>query len=413
MTRLIEVSVIKESLIEFTQDIVRIPSFTGEEGRIAKVIYNKLCEIGVDDCWIDEIGNVVGVIKGEGDGPNILLNSHMDVVPPGELAEWKYDPFCATISGEGEIFGRGTADMKGGLAALIYSMKIIIDYVNQRAKLPGNLIFSSVVHEEAAEMFGMEYLCTHSLPKKGLNFDVCLLGEPTGGKLNLGHRGKVEFVLNTYGKSVHSSRPWQGINAIEKMLPILEYIFWKISPTLPTHPLLGKCSITVTNILSKPGALSIIPDVCEISIDRRYLPNESIEDLLAEFYVIINMLENEDPEFRATVNERIFLEKSYTGYTKKVKKHHPVWIIDKDDYFVKRAINSLRRIGQDVNCGYFTGGVDGAYTAGVMKIPTIGFSWADESLAHSSNEFTTIDTLVKDTEGYAAIISDLFGLDLV
>ena len=116
------VEILRDDLVEFTQQIVRIPSITGEEGEIAKVILTKLREFGLDETWIDGIGNVVCVLRGQDDGPNILLNGHLDVVPAGRLENWLFDPFAAEIDNEGNIRGRGTADMKGGLAALVFTI---------------------------------------------------------------------------------------------------------------------------------------------------------------------------------------------------------------------------------------------------------------------------------------------------
>jgi acetylornithine deacetylase/succinyl-diaminopimelate desuccinylase-like protein len=79
----------RDDLIKFTQEIVRIPSVTGSEGEVAKAVLAKLQEIGVDEAWIDGIGNVVGVLRGQGRGPNIMLNSHLDIVPAGRVENWK------------------------------------------------------------------------------------------------------------------------------------------------------------------------------------------------------------------------------------------------------------------------------------------------------------------------------------
>jgi acetylornithine deacetylase/succinyl-diaminopimelate desuccinylase-like protein len=102
------------SLKKFTQEIIKIPSFTGQEGELAKVILKKLEEFDLDDAFIDGIGNVVGVIRGQENGVNILLNGHLDVVPAGNINNWHpYDPFSAEIDDNGNIHGRGAADLKG------------------------------------------------------------------------------------------------------------------------------------------------------------------------------------------------------------------------------------------------------------------------------------------------------------
>ena len=275
-------------------------------------------------------------------------------------------------------------------------MKLVKNITDQGFQLPGNVIFSAVVCEEAAEMFGMEYLCKETLPKKQLVFDVCYLAEPTTGNVNLGHRGKIEIVVKTQGRTAHSSRPWQGINALQKMVPVLEEIFSKMGPRLPIHPELGQCSITVTNIVSRPGGLSIVPDECEISVDRRYAPEETTDGILTVFKELFTEIKKSDPDFEGSAKVRDSIASAYTGYTKRVQKHHPVWILRKDHPFVQKTCQALRRIGRQANLGYFTGGVDGAMTAGLMGIPTIGYSGADEKLAHTPEEHLPIATLIQD-----------------
>ncbi|MBM4431241.1 MAG: M20/M25/M40 family metallo-hydrolase, partial [Chloroflexi bacterium] len=273
------VEAIRDDLIQFTQELIRTPALTNQEGDAAKLVLAKCQEIGLDEAWVDGSGNVIGVLRGGNTGPHILLNGHLDTVPPGIMENWKHDPYGADIE-KGVLFGRGVTDMLAGSSGALYALKIMKDLRDKKGvKLPGNIIFSDVMNEENATCFGAEYLMTKTLPEKGLKVDLCLLGEPTNGRLHLGHRGKVELVLITRGETAHSSTPWRGINAVQKMLPVLQDIFNRQPEELKkrTYPKLGFSSITVTNILARPGALSIVPDECEISIDRRYVPGETLQ----------------------------------------------------------------------------------------------------------------------------------------
>ena len=308
------IKTIQKELIEFTQEMIKIPSFTGAEGKLATIIFRKLKEVGIDNAFIDGIGNVVAVIKGPENGLNILLNGHLDVVPVGNILKWHpYDPFGGEIDPQGNIHGRGAADLKGGLSVQLFLMKLLKLLQDRGVPFKGNLIFSAVVHEEAAQMFGMEYLLKKTLPDNGLCCDIAILCEPTGLDLVLGQRGKVEIVVKTKGHTAHSSIPHAGINALEKMMPILDYIFKKMNSNMGKHPLLGDSSVTVTNLVCKPGALSMIPDECEISIDRRYVPGETVETLLEIFEHLFAEIKEEDPQFEASVCARKSIEKSYTG----------------------------------------------------------------------------------------------------
>jgi acetylornithine deacetylase/succinyl-diaminopimelate desuccinylase-like protein len=278
--------------------------------------------------------------------------------------------------------------------------------------LPGDVIFSSVVYEEAAECFGMEYLCEKTLPDSGLSFDVCYLAEPSHGVVTLGHRGKVEIVVTTRGETAHSSTPWAGVNALQLIVPVLDNIFNVMPQMLGTHPELGKASITVTNLICRPGGLSIIPDEAEISIDRRYLPGETLDSILQEFEALFVEIKKTTPRFDATVKVRTFHEKSYTGYEKDVQKHHAVWVTDKDLPFVQKTIKALQELGQPGETGYWKFGTDGSYSAGIKGIPTIGYQWGEESLAHTPIEHISIQQLVDTTEGFTGIVCGLFEIDL-
>jgi len=391
----------------FTQELVRTPSLPGDEGKVADLVLEQLRGDGVDECWLDEMGNVIGVLRGQGTGPNVLLNGHMDVVPPGRLENWKHAPFAAEIDSTGTLHGRGSADMKGGLASLVFALRGMKTLRDRGLELTGNIIFAAVVHEESAGMLGMQHLCMTTLPARQLGFDVCYLAEPTNGQINLGHRGKVEIVVQTTGRTAHSSSPWKGVNAIEKMVPVLEAVFGGLGKDMPSDPELGSSTITVTNLVCEPGALSIIPDSCEISVDRRYLPGESVEEILAGFGAVFDRLRARDPDFAASASVRTTLERSYTGLEREVQKRRPAWIVSRDNTFVRETRSALKDIGHKAEVGHFMGGVDGALTAGVLGIPTIGYSGADESLAHTEEEHTTVETLVSDMEAYIAILTRL------
>jgi putative selenium metabolism hydrolase len=402
----------RDEIVELTQQLIRIRSFTGDERELAELILSRLREFEVDEAFIDGIGNVIGVIYGNVAGPSILLNGHLDVVPEGNRANWKgYDPFGGEIDDSGNIHGRGASDLKGGLAVQLCAMKLVQALKKKGLPLKGQLIFSAVVHEEAAEMFGMEYLCLKTLPEKQLNVDLVFLCEPTGLNVVLGQRGKVELVVKTMGRTAHSSRPEAGINALEKMIPVLKFIFNDMSHGFKTHELLGTCSVTVTNLVCRPGTLSIIPDECEISIDRRYMPGQDVDDLVQEFKDLFAEIQKRDPQFQASVYPRTFVERSYTGYEKEVRKYHPPWITDVAHPFVQKTLKALKSVGQQPKIDYWKFGTDGSMTAGLMGIPTIGYSGTEERYAHTPDEIVNIDMMMKSLEGYCAIIKELLGLN--
>ena len=108
----------RDALIDFTQRLVTTPSLSGEEGNVAAIISAELEQLGYDDIWTDEVGNIIGKING-GSGPTIMLNGHMDIVDPGPSEGWPHPAYSGQIV-DGHLWGRGSVDMKGPVAAMIY-----------------------------------------------------------------------------------------------------------------------------------------------------------------------------------------------------------------------------------------------------------------------------------------------------
>lgn len=402
----------RQDVVDFTQRLIQTASHTYEEENVARLVLAELNKLGIDEAWIDRSGNVVGYVEGMGSGPHVMLNTHLDTVPPGDLDNWEHDPYGGEIE-DGKIFGRGAVDIKGGTAATMYATKILQDLRDTEAiSLPGDIIFCAVMDEENATCFGADYLMKTTLPEAGLEVDVTFLAEPTNGLVKLGHRGKVELVVTTKGETAHSSTPWEGINAIEKMVPVLQDIFDRQQDDLRkrTHPKLGFSSTTVTNILAKPGALSIVPDACEISIDRRYVPGETLDTIMGELEELFEEYAGKDPTFKAEVHPRTFHEVSWTGYERDCLKHHDVWVTEPDNPFVVKTIEGLKAVGQPADTGYWSFGTDGSAIAGRMGIPCIGFCWGKEEQAHRYDEHITIAELIDTTEGYAAMLCSLFDI---
>ena len=393
---------------DFLKQIIAIPSYTGNEKNLAEFIKKSFMDNNISECFIDGCGNIIAVLRGNGKGPDILLNGHLDTVPAGNIEEWfPYDPFKAIIDDENNLYGRGACDMKGGLAVLFFVMLHYRNLMDQGLRLPGDLIFSAVVHEEAAEMLGMEYLIEKTLPENNLRCDVVFFAEPTDGELAIGQRGKIELVIKTSGKTAHSSNPKEGINALQKMLPVMDYIFEKMPASMKSHPLFGEGTVTITDCRVLPGSLSVIPDECEISVDRRYMPDESIESLIEEFRELFLAIQKEDTDFKAEIAPRFFDETSYTGYKKRVKKYHPPWIMDSNNRFVKKSLQALNRIGQKPSLKYWKSGCDGSYSCGIHGIPAIGYSWGNEKLVHKPKESVNINQMIMTLEGYIEIIREL------
>ena len=398
----------KNDYVDFLKKLIAIRSVTGNEKEAAEFLKTFFTENSFDECFIDGCGNIVAVLKGKGEGPSVMLNGHLDTVPEGNRKDWfPYNPYEAEFDNDGNLYGRGTSDMKGGLTSLVFTMLHFKKLKDSGFSLPGDLIFSGVVHEEAAEMLGMEYLLEKTFPEKEIKCDLVCLAEATDGNLAIGQRGKIELVIKTKGKTAHSSKPKEGINALEKMVPVLDYIFNTMPGTVKSSDIFGEGTVTVTDCRVKPGALSVIPDECEISVDRRYMPEETIESLLEEFENLFKELKKKDSEFNAEVSARFYNETSYTGYSKKIMKYHPPWMMDKNNIYVQKAFEALKKAGQYPSIKYWTAGCDGSMSCGVHKIPTIGYSWALEKWAHKPQERVNIEKMIETVDGYIEIVKNV------
>lgn len=118
-------------------------------------------------------------------------------------------------------------------------------------------------------------------------------------------------------------------------------------------------------------------------------------------------IQQTDPDFKAAVHPRKFVETSYTGYQKEVRKYHPPWITEADHPFAVKTMNALKKIGQTPEINYWKFGTDGSMTAALLGIPTIGYSGTEEKYAHTPEEQVNIEMMLKSLEGYYAIIIEL------
>ena len=390
----------KEELIEFAKEIVRIPSYSGHEEAVAKVIAKWMHGFEFDNVMTDELGSVIGCIEGKtGSGRLLLFNSHMDHVAVGRREAWDIEPFGALVKNNA-IYGRGVVDMKGALASQIFALGMILRY---EIVPPVDLCMAAVVFEELNEGLAMK----HIIENMGIKIDCVVLGEPSNLNLSVGQRGRAEIELITKGKTSHGSMPELGKNAIYPMTMIINEIK-KLNDTLPSHPFLGKGSITIIDISSSPGG-NVVPDKCRIVVDRRIIPGETEEVVLNEMHDVLNTVKEQISDFEVSVR---IIDEPVEFFTKKTlvdHKYFPTWYFDPSTPLVQKAKTILENaVGHELNIIKWLFSTDGIYTAGVANILTIGFGPGEEEQAHTPNEHLTIDQLVKSAKGYAALALELF-----
>jgi len=402
--------------VDFAVRLIQTKSISCNEKAVADCYMNEMRKLGYESVFRDEMGNVVGCITFSDDGPAIMYNSHMDHVDEGALDNWQgYDPYgglldeCQVDNQDASaqeiarcIHGRAASDVKGGAAVAVYTGAMLKELKQRGFAIKGKFIFTGVVQEEPAECAGMSYLIDTTFPKHNLTYDAMVSSEASSLRLVLGSRGRVELLVTIQGRTSHASTPWRGINAIEKAAYFLSALR-ELADKLPCDDDLGRATIAPTIISCTPGQLSIIPDRCQIAIDRRLLPGETAETAMDEIQTIIDTIKRQDTTFSAEVKVNSIPQTSYTGLTHVLPKAMVAWKIAKDHPFVTACAEALEAVGQEVQYSYWDFGTDASKTAGLDRKPCIGYSPMQEQYAHTPYDKVRCDYIRKALAGNAAI----------
>lgn len=373
-----------DRLIAFTQALVREQSPSSREGRVVEVILAEMRALGFDLAWADANGSAIGVINGARPGKTLLLDAHCDTVGIASGPAWTRDPYGAEIDG-GYLYGRGSADMKGALAAMIHAASDV-----DRTRIAGRIVVSATVLEEVMEGVSLEAVMSAVSP------DFVVIGEATELNLNRGGRGRAEIHLEAIGKPAHSSSPELGVNAVHVMLKAVAEI-----ERLPTaqDPLMGPALMVLTDIISDPyPGYSVIPSRCRVTYDRRLLPGETQASVLGAIGA---------ERVNATLAHGEHA--TYTGGTLRGPKWFPAWALAVAHPFVQGTLAGLRAAGLTPAIGAYRFCTNAAYSAGVAGTPTIGFGPASEGDAHVVDERLAVSDLLAAARGYRAIIEATLG----
>ncbi|NMB14185.1 MAG: YgeY family selenium metabolism-linked hydrolase [Gallicola sp.] len=385
-----------EELIEFTRQLVQRPSLSGKEQDVAEYIKTKLEELGFEEVRTDDMGSVTGCIKGNKPGKTILLDGHMDTVSPLDTTKWAHHPYSGEIE-DGKIFGRGTTDMKGSLASMIFSIARFME--KKKADFSGEIHIACTVYEEVFEGVACKQIVKEIKP------DMVIIGEATTSTIKIGQRGRAEIQVETFGKTGHSSHPENGINAVLNMNKFINELK-KLK--LTNHEILGEGILEITDIMSNPyPGDSMIPETCQITLDRRTLVGEKKKNVLKQVQDIVERLRESDTQF----DGKAYLVQGegycYTGKRFKSERFYPAWIIDKEEKLVQAAISGLERAGIQTELSHFDFCTNGSYYCGKKKIPTIGYGPSKENIAHTIDEYITIEELTKSCKGFESILEEL------
>ncbi len=379
----------------FLADLVRTQSFSSKERAVIAVIEGEMKRIGFDEIRIDGLGNVIGRI---GSGARVIaFDGHVDTVLPGDRAQWRLDPFDSRIE-DGKVWGRGSVDQKGGVAAMIHAGRIIKELgLNEQF----TIYFTGTVMEEDCDGLCWQYI----LNEDGIRPELVVITEPTNLNLYRGHRGRMEIRVEVKGRSCHGSAPERGDNAVYKIARIALEIE-KLNERLRGNPFLGKGTVTISEVKSSSPSLCAVADLAEIHLDRRLTFGETKESAVAE--VSDAAARAGYPDAKVIVLD--YAESAYTGKVYPTEKYYPTWVLGEDSPFLKSAVEAYSGVlGKPPLVDKWTFSTNGVATMGMNGIPTLGLGPGNEVYAHAANEACPVEHLSAAVAFYAALVAKLNG----
>ena len=267
---------LEKELIEFARQLVRLQSYSDNEGAVAEAVVAKMRELGYDEAFIDSTGNAVGFIGG---GERLIhFDSHMDTVEVNDAEAWLLPPFAAEIK-EGRLYGRGSVDMKSALAASVYGAALARELGYAKDK---RICVSGSVCEEYCDGENIKMMYR----ELSLRPDFVVICEPSDNVITLGHKGKAQMRIRTHGLSAHGSAPEKGINAVYEMAEIIgrvEALNKRLTDEGSPHG-----TIVLSDISCVTASLNAVPSEAEIYLDRRLVLGETEEKVRAEMEELVS-----------------------------------------------------------------------------------------------------------------------------
>ncbi len=374
----------EETLIELTRELVQRPSENppGQEKAVARFLAQRLraspvpFEVEMYEVEKDR-PNVVARV-GDPSMGSLLLTGHMDVVP-AEASEWSGDPYELRRS-SGRLIGRGTSDMKGALAAKV----IATEEFYRRADRTGEVILAFVVDEE------WDGNGTRFMMERGMTADAAVIGEPTRTRVCVAQKGVLRFEVLIRGRSAHSGRPDEGLNAIQGMRRVLSAVeeFDRTLRRETNHEYLAPETITVTQI--EGGiAPNVVPEQARMTVDWRLHPGRTREDCERRFEELLNSC-----QYRG---EQLEWERELIVFARAVQ-------VDLDEEIVEAARSAVREHGLEDTPVGLNASTDARFLT-PRGIPTVLFGPGSiEEDAHTVDESIRVEDLVATERVYRSIL---------
>jgi acetylornithine deacetylase/succinyl-diaminopimelate desuccinylase-like protein len=385
----------EDELLEFARELIATPSMNppGDERAVAELVRERLVSLGIADIEVaaaaEERPNLIARVAGEGAGPTLILNGHLDTKPAGDLEAWETDPWDPVVR-DGELYGLGSGDMKAADAAMVYAAAALAN----AARPDGDLLLVFSADEEAGSKFGSGWLAESGL----LSADAAIIGEPCGitrewEAIDLVSRGAALFKVRVYGTQMHSSISDRlpSVNATVKMARLIDRMDRELRQQLRyrSHPLGGKGPTVNVGVMAQAGIFyGVYPGYAEFACDIRTLPGMTREELEEDLERFLRGAMDDDPQLRAELAFEIFV---------------PATEIDRDAPIVQ-ALQAAAEIVLDEQplLDAFPGATDASHIQGTAGIPTVAaFGPGLLPRAHAPNESLAIASVGQAAQLYA------------
>lgn len=404
----------RDDLIAFLRTLVQTPSITGHERAAQRVIEAQYRTLGLDVDVVESTRaaleahpafsddglpftdrvNVVGRWRGDGRGRSLILNGHIDVVPPGEIDRWTVDPWSGLVR-DGDVFGRGACDMKGGLSAATFAVRALKAIGFRPA---GDILLESVVAEETGGIGSLTTIV------HGYRADACIITEPTGLTMWTAQSGALTFRITVRGLAAHAAFKSRGVSAIELFLPIVDMLqrLDVERHTRHPHPLFDDPSnIAPISIGTVRGGdwPSTVPALLVAEGRFGVFPGESIEEARDALARALESVVECHPWFAQHPPELEWFEGQFESGE-----------VDPDSPIVHTVARSHRRVhDSDAGIGAVSSGTDARLFTRHANIPTVLYGPGNVAQAHAVDERISIDEVVRCTKVLAHAIIDWCG----
>lgn len=381
----------RDEIVALASRLISIPSTSGDERAVMEEVIRWCTSVGLPYKVVasdQDRPNVVITLGEPAAGPTIVMNGHLDTVPVSDLVAWRTGPYDPTVSEDGKkLFGRGASDMKSSVAVMLHVMEVVKD-----APLRGSLQAHIVSDEETGGALGTAFILEEIAAGRLRRPDYCLIGEKSDLKVRTAERGLLAVNVTCLGRASHTAAARvTGINAIAKAAKAILALEKDIDRF---HPAVGKPVISV-NTIQAGVAHNVVPGECTFSVDRRLIPGETRESVVAEIVATLDDVGSEDPSFR------------YELDIDPHKDHIPANITEDSSPIVEALQTSITNLTGEEPEHFvaWAGATDGRFYR-QAGIDTVGYGPGGEN-AHGANEAVQIADLVTQARVYLATITRL------